>query len=71
MSGNSRNWACAPADASRQLRTIDARTKNLALESISDALLQRRVFILEANAIDVAGRPGSRTERTVCWSDSR
>jgi len=50
-------------DASRQLRTIDARTKNLALESISAALLQQRAFILEANAGDLAtGREAGLSE---------
>ena len=50
-------------DASRQLRTIDTRTKNLALESISAALLQQRVFILEANAGDLAaGREAGLSE---------
>ena len=50
-------------EASRQLRTIDARTKNLALESISEALMQRRVYILEANAIDLeAGREAGLSE---------
>ena len=50
-------------DASRQLRTIDTRTKNLALESISAALLQQRAFILEANAGDLAaGREAGLSE---------
>lgn len=50
-------------DASRQLRTIDARTKNLALESISAALLQQRAFILETNAGDLAaGREAGLSE---------
>ena len=40
--------------ASRQLRTVNTNTKNAALESISEALIQKRANILEANAEDLA-----------------
>jgi glutamate-5-semialdehyde dehydrogenase len=49
---------CAGAKrASRQLATVDAHTKNRALEAIADALISRTGEILEANAGDLdAGR---------------
>ena len=45
--------------ASRQLRTISTNTKNAALESISEALSQKRANILEANAKDLAAGRGA------------
>jgi glutamate-5-semialdehyde dehydrogenase len=41
-------------NASRQLRTVDTNTKNAALQSIAEALVQRCAPILEANAQDLA-----------------
>jgi glutamate-5-semialdehyde dehydrogenase len=55
---------CAGAKrASRHLATLDAHTKNRALQAIADALVERTPEILEANRRDLdAGRAGGLSD---------